>query len=509
VQALRTRIETLITALSDPVWRERNALAGLAWYVALWTLYAAFAKGGQDIHFDMGEVIAMSREPLIGTVKHPPLDAWIAGLWFAAFPLADWAYYLLAMISATVGLWVSWRLSARFLDAEKRVVGLALMTLVPFFNFHALKFNANSVLIPVWALTTWWFLRSYETGSLVYAALAGLAAAGAMYGKYWSIFLIAALVIAALSDPRRRRYFTSAAPWVTVAAGAVAFAPHVIWLIDNDFPPLRYALGSHALASEWQVLRAAAGFLGGAVGYLALPIVLVLIAARPNRAALADIGWPSEPQRRLAVVAFILPIVLPVFAALAAHAQVVSLWTMCGATLLPVVLLSSPLVRLPHVAAVRIVTLAVIFPIVMLIASPAIGYLLFRYSPPDNATYSRPLADAIGRAWYETTARPLLRIGSNTNLVNGVVFYLPSRPATYDVEAPEQTPWTTLADIRRDGIALFCKTDDDACNGAADKLTEAAGIPAARVAHAMLSRTYWSYRGPFAQFRIVVVLPQK
>ena len=37
--------------------------------------------------------------------------------------------------------------------------------LVPFFHFHALKFNVNTVLMPLWAATTFWFLRSIKTRS--------------------------------------------------------------------------------------------------------------------------------------------------------------------------------------------------------------------------------------------------------------------------------------------------------------------------------------------------------
>src|SRR6185312_10576130 len=128
---------------------------------------------------------------------------------------ADWAYYLLAMANVGLTLWIVWRLMARFVDGEKRVVGLALLTLVPFFNFHALKYNVNTVLIPLWAATTLWFLRSFETRSLGYAALAGLGAAACMLGKYWSVFLLAGLGIAALVDSRRGAYFRSPAPWVT------------------------------------------------------------------------------------------------------------------------------------------------------------------------------------------------------------------------------------------------------------------------------------------------------
>src|SRR4029078_4572397 len=160
--------------------------------------------------------------------------SWLVGLWLAVFPLSDWAYYLFAMVVAAVGLWIAWRLSLDYLDGDKPAGGLALLTLVPLYNFHALKFNANTVLIPFWAATTWWFLRSFETRNLGYAALAGLAPAAAMLGKYCTVVLLAGLVIAVLADPRRGAYFRSAAPWVTVAFGAVALMPHLVWLVLND-----------------------------------------------------------------------------------------------------------------------------------------------------------------------------------------------------------------------------------------------------------------------------------
>src|SRR5205823_5012282 len=217
----------LVDAMTDPRRGDRIVALALIGFVALWTIYGVVAKGSQDIHFDMGEAVAWSREPALGTPKHPPLSAWLVKAWFTVFPLADWAYYLLAIVVATSGLWIAWVVSGRYLDDDKRVAGLALMMLVPFFNFQALKFNANSVLIPVWGLTTLWFLRSFETRSLGAAVLAGLAGALSMYGKYWSAVLIVGLAIAAISDPRRGAYFRSPAPWVTMTVGALALAPHV------------------------------------------------------------------------------------------------------------------------------------------------------------------------------------------------------------------------------------------------------------------------------------------
>ena len=157
-------VERLLDALTDPARRERTAAMLLLAYVALWTLYGVLAKASQDIHVDMAEQFVLSRELAWGYPKHPPLAMLIVRAWFAVFPTTDWAYYLLAMANAGLALWIAWRLSARYLDGERRVIGLALLTLVPFFNFHALKFNSNSVLMPLWAATTLFFLRSLEEG---------------------------------------------------------------------------------------------------------------------------------------------------------------------------------------------------------------------------------------------------------------------------------------------------------------------------------------------------------
>src|SRR5215468_8478767 len=262
-------IERLLDALADPARRERTVVAVLLSYVALWTLYGAIAKSSQDIHADMSEQFALSRELSFGYPKHPPLAMVVVRAWFSVFPTADWAYYLLAMANVGFALWIAWRVSARFLDGEKRVVGLALLTLVPFFNFHALKFNQNTVLMPLWAATTLWFLRSFETRRVLDAALAGVGAAACMYGKYWSIFLLLGLGLAALLDSRRANYLYSAAPWVTITAGAVALAPHAAWLVTNDFLPFSYAVAGHGAASLLSALCGALGYLAGGIAYVA------------------------------------------------------------------------------------------------------------------------------------------------------------------------------------------------------------------------------------------------
>jgi hypothetical protein len=494
--------ERLYDALIDPRRRERAMAWVLCGYALIWTAYGTLAKGSQSIHFDTGEMISWSRADVLGTPKHPPLGAWLLRLWFEVFPSAEWALYLFTMVSATIGLWAAWKVSQRYLDPGKCAAGLALLTLVPFYNFHALKYNANTAPLPFWALTAWWFLVSFETGGLVAAALAGIAAAAAMQSKYWSIFLLAGLVVAALADPRRGRYFRSAAPWVTVACGAAAFAPHVIWLFANDFPPFAFSV---VHVGNSGALAAGLRYFPDIVAYIALPVVLAAAAARPSWAAVTDTVRPRDPARRTALLAFALPLMLPMLAILAQIA-VLPLWTIPAMTLLPVVLLSSPQLVVPRIAAVRILVLAIVFPIAMVVAAPVIALVIHRRdSPNDSARYAL-VADDIGKLWRSASDRPLKIVGGGTNLANGVVFYLPDKPLAYEMLLPAWTPWIDQARIDRDGIAIVCRLDNANCIGAADRI--AAGNPGTRQADVAVARRYFGIEGATGRYRIFAVPPR-
>jgi hypothetical protein len=425
-------------------------------------------------------------------------------LWFSVFPLTDWSYYLFAIVLAASALWMAWMISAHYLDAEKRVVGLALLTLVPFYNFHALKFNANTVMVPLWAATTWCFLRSFATRSSVWAALAGLAAAAAMLGKYWSIILLASLAIAALAHPRRLDYFRSPAPYVTVLVGLLAFAPHLAWLYGNHFNEFGYALASHP-GTFWTVIGSCVSYAVGALAYVVVPTLLAVALVRPSRAAIADTLWPHDPDRRQALLAFVLPLLLPSLAAIVTQEEVVSLWAMGSMTLFPVVLLSSPLLAMPRRAATVILGVAVAFPLLALAAAPAIAVVIHQRGVPNYATHYRLLADAVERAWRESNAQPLRLVGSYETIINGMIFYLPDRPSTFEIATPARTPWVDEARIKREGIALVCPAAESDCMRALD--ARAAKAVNARRTELDLSRVYFGIAGKSEHYVIVTIPP--
>jgi Dolichyl-phosphate-mannose-protein mannosyltransferase len=503
-RALDTTLGWLLDALSDPKRRGRTVVGVLAAYWAVWTVYAVIAKASQDFHFDMGEMVAWSREVTFGTPKHPPLPTWLVGAWFWIFPLRMWAYDLFAVGMATVSLGVAFVVSTRYLDGLKSAVGLALLTLVPFFNFHALKFNANSAMTPWWALTTWFFLRSFESRSPGFAALAGVAAAGAMLTKYWSVVLLAALMIGAATDPRRKLYFSSAAPFVTIGAGVAALSPHLVWLYLHDFTTFGYALESHP-GTAVQAFVSGVGYVAGALGYAAVPILLTAIAAKPKPADVAEMLWPGDPRRRLAAIVFILPLVLPALMAVATSEKVVSLWAIAGMTLLPVVLLSSPDIVIPRIAAIRILAIALLFPPLAVLFAPVVAVVTHLNGVPNYGTQYSLVAEAAGKVWRQTTDQPLRLVGSYDNVLNGTAFYFADRPSTFEIVNPALTPWANEARIARQGILLYCPVNEDRCMDALNR--RIATAPQGKRVEVEISRTFLRIPGPTTRYAIVAIPP--
>jgi hypothetical protein len=501
--SLQTRLlrplSALRLALTDPARRESSVLLCLAVFCLLWTIYGTVTKSQQGFNSDMTELIAWSRDPALGYFKHPPLAAWLVAAWFAVFPLNAFSYYLLAMLMPALALWIAWRLSEDYLDADKSLFGLALLTFVPFFNFHALKFNVNTVLMPLWAATTFWFLRSYSLRSPGYAALAGLGAAACMYGKYWSIFLLAGLVIAALIDRRRAAYFRSPAPWITIAVGALALAPHVVWLVQNDFAPLTYARAAHVTKPLSEVALSALGYLGGSVGYVAIPLIAVAIAARRAVGTLRDIAWPHEDDRRLVAAAFWGPFLLPFFGALIGGTEITSLWSMSAWTLLPVVLLSSPRIVLRVGDVERALAFALIVPFVATALSPAIAHFTADIVRPAQAQQAL-LAAQVEHEWHSIALAPLRYVDGDADTAYGIVAHAADRP-----HAIPGLPPPPAAVLKRDGFAFVCPTEDAACVARAKTIS--AAEPQSRIVESTIFRTATGRPVPPQRYTIVLMPP--
>jgi 4-amino-4-deoxy-L-arabinose transferase-like glycosyltransferase len=496
-------LDRWLVAIAEPDRRNRAVAVLLLAYGLIWTLYAIISKSSQDIHFDMGEAVVWSRETIFGTPKHPPLSGWLVGFWFHLFPRQDWAYYLLSLTLICGALWAAWRIATRYLDGDKLAIALALLSFIPFYNFLGLKYNANTVMIPTWAVATWAFLRSYQTRSFGWAVAAGVAAAAVMLAKYWGVFLLASFGIAAIADQRRALYFRSIAPWVSILAGLLALSPHLAWLASNT-ETVTYAMDSHRSSLASASLHIPE-YLLGAIGYVVVPLILVGVAAGVSPRVLRDTWMPRDPDRRMAVQILVLPVLLPIAGAVLARSQIVSLWVMASMTLLPVVLLSSPEVAISRLAAQRIMGLALAFPLIAVIAAPGVALVIHRHGLKHDSAYYELLTREVEKDWRSATAAPLRLVGGANQLINGIAFYAADGPSTFDVESPSSTPWADEPRWTREGVAWVCPVDDAVCVKAIEAYS--AKAPDRRRTEVTLTRTFLGIPGPPHSYLVIVAPP--
>src|SRR5215469_3933054 len=199
----------------------------LLWFVLLYTAFEIISSASVGLHPDLLETYAWGLHPSAGYDKQPPLAPLMAAGWFSLFPSTDWAFHLLAMVNAAVGLYATDRIARRYLDGDKRIAVLLLLLLTPFYQFIGQRFGADQMLLPTWPIATYCFLRAFETRGLAWSAGAGAAAALAVLGSHQSVFLIAAFMAAALAHPARWVYLRSFSPWLSMSVLAIALAPHV------------------------------------------------------------------------------------------------------------------------------------------------------------------------------------------------------------------------------------------------------------------------------------------
>jgi hypothetical protein len=402
---------------------------------------------------------------------------WIAHAWTSVFPPTDWTFQLLALVNSAIALWCVDLISRRFVKGDKRIIVLLLLMLPPTYQFFAQYFNANSVLLAVWPLATYCFLRSFETREVKWALAAGLTAALAMLGKYYSVFLIGSFVFAAICHPERRAYFGSRAPWISAIVGLVALGPHLYWLATTGAMPFAYALDEHGGKSFGQALIEAFLFIIEAALALVLPVCLwAAIAGRRLKMLPADFRRMDSGLSLLFLIA-VGTIVLPAITAIAVGAHMPGLWASPGLFLFVVLLVCAASWPIERFYAVNLmVIVAGIALVAAFVAAPL--HAFYRNTHPLNGgrNFYRLSALELTRLWHGQSNAPLPIVGGEEPLALATAFYSPDHPLFEDELVCPKTDEFPKAAISR-GWAALCFVNDDAClQRMAKNVAGAAGV---------------------------------
>ena len=398
-------------------------------FIAIWMAYLTIAYLSGDLHPDALEAWSLGRKFEWGYPKHPPLMGYVARTWTCIFPVADWSFHLLTMTNSAFALWSVDLISRRFVRGDKRVVVLLLLMLLPAYQFHAQRFNANSVLLAVWPFATYCFLRSFETRKPAWAAAAGATAAIALLGKYYSIFLIGSFVCAAIVHPHRRIYFASSAPWVCSIAGMVMLGPHLYWLASTGAQPLGYALAAHGGVAFSHSLIEALFFLLGLAAAVVIPAVTWIMIAGHRLKRFSEDFKTLNAGLLLLFFISVGTLALPVITAVTLGTHLPSLWALQGLFIFAILIVCGASYRIERFYSVNLTVLVTgIALIAAIIAAPIHAIYRNNYPFEEGRNFYRSAALELTRQWHELSDEPLSAVGGDHALAFATAFYSTDRP---------------------------------------------------------------------------------
>ena len=188
-----------------------------------------------QISIDAMEAVLWGELLDFGTNKHPPLSGWIMGGFFNLFGENPCVAYFLGTVCIAVGLFFVYKLAKNFMSEEKAVCSAMVMTIC-FYNAFKLyidSFNCNMVSIALWPAIGYFYYKSVRENKISNWILFGITSGLGFLTKYQIVFFFLALFIHLITCERKQ--FRQKGMYIAILTGLLVIAPHVIWLIQNDF----------------------------------------------------------------------------------------------------------------------------------------------------------------------------------------------------------------------------------------------------------------------------------
>ena len=208
-------------------------------HVIVWTLVPALSN--VNLPLDTIEALAWSSNLDWGFVKHPPLSGFFVEAVYRLIGNQDWAYYLLSQLFIATSFFIIWIFSKDFFQNQtSRLISILLLEGIYFYNFTSPEFNVNVCQLPFWALSVLFVWRGIKNNKAQDWLLFGLFAALGVLSKYLFVYLLVVLAIFTFNIIlKNKAYIKSLLSFIPFC---LILIPHLIWLIENEFITLAYAL---------------------------------------------------------------------------------------------------------------------------------------------------------------------------------------------------------------------------------------------------------------------------
>ena len=290
-------------------------------HFAIWVLIPSIVN--DNLPLDTIEALAWGSNLDWGFNKHPPLSAFAVEVFYKIFGNNDWAYYFLSQIFVVVSFFVVWKFSEDFFKNKiNGLIAILLLESIYFYNYTTPEFNVYVCELPFWTLTVLFCWRGFKNNKISDWLIFGFFAALGVLSHYLFIYLLAAMdaffLYMILKKKINFNCLFSLIPFFLI------LLPHLIWLIENDYITISYAL--HRTGLEGQNLSNhllhPVIFLGKQLGIL-VPffLMVLLLVSKPKK------KFNFKDKKLLFLLTInIVPIILVFFTSMIMGIKIRTMW---------------------------------------------------------------------------------------------------------------------------------------------------------------------------------------
>ncbi len=428
-------------------------------HAVVWTaLPALFFR---NLPLDLIEALVYGREWQLGYDKLPPLPWWLVEAAYRLFG-ADIFYYALAQIAVVAAFAFVFMLARPLVGAAGALVAVLIVDGLHYFTFTAPKFNHDVVQLPFWALAGYASWAALKRGRLLHWLLLGFSIGMAVWAKYFVVVLAVPLALFALLDRDARKAFATPGPYVAAVVALIVAAPHLLWLVANDFLPFAYA-DARALhfKEPLDYVTRPPKFLLSQLGFLVPSLLIAAPYLRRDVKAAEGATYSADAfERRMVTLLAFGPVATVVVLSLVTGRDTVPLWGYPLWLFLGLWIVLNAR-RLDRVTVTRI---AVAWGIVFAVMAAAF-VVAYDVLPRTRDRYiavlfpGDRLGETMSRRFRAMIGRPLHYVIAGMWDGGNISRYAPERPRVLIDGRPGRAPWIDLGDLRAKGAVVVWTGD--------------------------------------------------
>jgi 4-amino-4-deoxy-L-arabinose transferase-like glycosyltransferase len=428
-------------------------------HITAWTLVPSWVRFTLPMDSIEGAIWGQQLE--WGYDKNPFMNGWLTRLAIKIGEHSDWVIYLFSQLSVAVCFWAVWQLSKKMLPPLYALVSVLLLEGSQYYSFHAIDFNDNTLELGVWALTILFFYQALQENKLRHWLLTGFLAGIGMMIKYYTILLLAPMILLLLRNTDTRQHFYRPPLYIALVIFSLVIAPHVWWLFHHDFITLKYAFG--------RVASTPAGFnhcffpaqFAWQQFEVILPVLFLLfflfLGEKPLR--LQPPLHINRFDKEFLLLVGMGPFLLTILLAAVTGIKLRAGW---GQPLFSLGGMIAIVWLQPYLTATKFYRFVTVVFCFLALTVSAYSIALIRADQPSSANYpGKIIAATLTQRWHEKYHTPIKYVAGSRWLAGNIAFYSNDHPQVFIDWDPRYSPWIDETKLKHDGAIFVWDLTDD------------------------------------------------